>query len=74
MKQLAKFKQGVLAAQLAVVGLMVSAGAHAAIDVSAVVTEIEDTAGPVGLIGSAVLLLIVGIAAFAWVKSALGRR
>jgi len=39
-------------------------------DVSAVVTEIGDTLTPVGAIGVAVLLLIVGIKAFKWVRRA----
>lgn len=42
----------------------------AAIDVSAVVDDIEAQAGPVGLIGGAVLLLTVAIAAFMWVRKA----
>jgi len=45
--------------------------AHAAIDVSGVVTEIGDTVAPIGLIGSAVLLVVVAIAAFKWVRRAI---
>lgn len=43
----------------------------AAIDVAAVVTDIGAQAAPVGLIGAAVLLLVVGIKAFRWVRAAL---
>ena len=43
----------------------------AAIDVSAVVTDIAAQATPIGLIGGAVLLLVVGIKAFKWVRAAL---
>jgi hypothetical protein len=43
----------------------------AAIDVAAVVTDIGAQAVPVALIGAAVLLLIVGIKAFKWVRKAL---
>lgn len=43
----------------------------AAIDVAAVVTDIGAQAAPVGLIGAAVLLLVVGIKAFKWVRRAL---
>lgn len=43
----------------------------AAIDVAAVVTDIAAQATPVGLIGAAVLLLVVGIKAFKWVRAAL---
>jgi len=47
--------------------------AHAAIDVTDVVAEIDSTiaaAGPIPTIGSAVLLVIVAIAAFKWVRRA----
>lgn len=57
----------------AVVGLLASAGSSfaAAIDVSAVTTDIAAQAAPVAAIGGAVLLLIVGIKAFKWVRKAL---
>lgn len=48
--------------------------AHAAIDVADVVTEIEATyaaAGPIPTIGSAVLLVVVAVAAFKWVRRAI---
>lgn len=48
----------------------VSANA-AAIDVADVVTDIAAQAAPVGLIGSAVLVLFVAIKAFRWVRGAL---
>jgi hypothetical protein len=51
-------------------GGMAAANA-AAIDVAAVVTDIGAQAAPVGLIGAAVLLLVVGIKAFKWVRRAL---
>lgn len=48
------------------------AGAQAAaIDVGTVVTDISAQAAPVALIGAAVLLLVVGIKAFKWVRAAL---
>lgn len=43
----------------------------AAIDVADVVTDIGAQAAPIALIGSAVLLLVVGIKAFKWVRRAL---
>lgn len=43
----------------------------AAVDVAAVVTDIGAQLVPIGLIGSAVLLLIVGIKAYKWVRSAM---
>lgn len=42
-----------------------------AIDVTAVVTKIAAQAAPIASIGAAVLLLVVGIKAFHWVRRAL---
>lgn len=60
-------------ARLAVVApavLLASGAKAAAIDVTAVVTSIGDTLAPVGLIGVAVLSVIVAIKAFKWVRQA----
>jgi hypothetical protein len=43
----------------------------AAVNVAAVVTDIGAQATPIGLIGAAVLLLIVGIKAYKWVRRAM---
>lgn len=51
--------------------LAAGSASAAAISVTDVVTDIGAQAAPVGLIGSAVLLLIVGIKAFKWVRKAL---
>ena len=48
-----------------------ASSAHAAIDVSAVVTEISGTLAPIGLIGAGVLLVYVAIKAFKWVARAM---
>ncbi len=56
---------------VAMAGAGVAANA-AAVDVSTVVTDIAAQAGPVGLIGAAVLTLMVGIKAFKWVRQAFG--
>lgn len=63
-----------LFSRVGLVALMgVSGGAFAApVDVAAVVTDIAAQAAPVGLIGAAVLLLMVAVKAFKWVRSALG--
>lgn len=46
--------------------------AHAdAPDVSGVVSEITGAAVPIGLIGSAVLIVMVGIKVFKWVRRAM---
>lgn len=47
------------------------AASAAAIDVADVVTDIGAQAAPVALIGTAVLILFVGIKAFKWVRRAL---
>lgn len=48
------------------------ASSHAAaVDVTAVVTDIGAQAAPVASIGAAVLLLFVGIKAFKWVRRAM---
>lgn len=61
-------KRGLLTAGvLTVVG---SANA-AAVDVADVVTDIAAQGAPIALIGSAVLLIHVGVKAFLWVRRAL---
>lgn len=62
-----------VAQSAAVAGILAVAGGAnaAAIDVSSVVTDIGAQAAPVGLIGGAVLMLVVGIKAFKWVRQAL---
>lgn len=58
---------------LLAVGVLAAVGSAnaAAIDVGDVVSDIAAQAAPVALIGAAVLLLIVGIHAFKWVRKAL---
>lgn len=61
-------------AAVAAVGsaLALSAGsAAAAPDVTAVVTAIEGAAAPIGLIGGAVLIVLVGIKVYKWVRRAM---
>ncbi|ADQ27589.1 hypothetical protein HI806_10370 [Ralstonia solanacearum] len=58
-----------LAVVAAGVGGAVAAGAaNAAIDLTAVTTAIGDAGTAVGTIGSAVLVVIVGIAVYMWVR------
>ena len=59
-----------LGAVVGTLGAMSLVPAHAAIDVSSVVTEIEAIAAPAALIGAAVLIVIIGIKAFKWLRSA----
>jgi len=57
---------------LVVAASLVAASAQAAaVDVAAVVTDIGAQAVPIGLIGSAVLLIVVAVKAFQWVRRAL---
>lgn len=58
------------AAAVGALGLTGSAFA-AAPDVEAVVTEINAAAAPIAAIGSAVLLVMVGIKVFKWVRRAM---
>jgi len=58
-------------ALVAAAGLVATGAQAAAIDVSAVVTDIAAQAAPVGLIGSAVLLIFLAVKAFKWVRAAL---
>ena len=61
-------------AKSAVAAVVLTAGAAAnaaGIDVTGVVTAVGETAAPVGLIGGAVLLIIVAIKAFKWVAAAI---
>ena len=51
--------------------LVAGAANAAAVDVSAVVTDIASQAAPIAAIGAAVLLVYVGIKAFKWVRRAL---
>lgn len=62
-----------VARALAFIALTASAAAShaAAIDVDDVVTDIAAQAAPIAAIGAAVLLLVVGIKAFKWVRRAL---
>lgn len=45
--------------------------AMAAVDVTAVVNEISGAAAPIALIGSAVLIVMVGIKVYKWVRRAM---
>jgi hypothetical protein len=51
--------------------LLVGQAQAAAVDVSAVVTDIGAQAVPIGLIGTAVLLIFLAVKAFHWVRKAL---
>lgn len=48
-----------------------TASQAAAIDVTATVADISAQAAPINLIGGAVLLVMVAVKAFRWVRSAL---
>lgn len=71
MKQAQTLLSKIGALSLAAGAAVMSHPAMAAIDVTDVVTEIEGTKAPVGLIGVAVLGVIVAIAAFGYVRRAI---
>lgn len=58
---------------LVAVGVLATVGAAnaAAIDVGAVTTEIGAQLVPIGLIGAAVMLIMVAVKAFKWVRAAM---
>jgi hypothetical protein len=58
---------------LVAVGSLIGAAAAnaAAVDVTAVTTDIAAQSAPIAAVGSAVLVLYVGIKAFKWVRKAL---
>lgn len=51
--------------------LLAGAAAHAAVDVSDVVTEIQGASAPVAAIGAAVLIVLVGVAVYKWIRRAM---
>lgn len=51
--------------------LAAASASQAAVDVNAVVTEINSAVGPIGLIGGAVLVVLVTAAVYKWVRRAL---
>ena len=55
------------------IGLLVIAdtASAAGVDVSAVVTEIQGAAAPIASIGAAVLIVMVGIKVYKWVRRAM---
>lgn len=55
---------------IAMFGAIGPAAAQSAVDVSEVVTEIGNAIGPVGQIGGAVLLVLVAIKVYKWVRRA----
>jgi len=58
-------------AGLAGLGSLMAPAAHAAVDVSALVTEITSQATPVAAVGGAILAIIVGVKVFNWIRMAI---
>lgn len=52
-------------------GLALAGGGGGGVDVSAVVTAIGSAAAPIASIGAAVLLILVGIKIYKWVRRAM---
>ena len=66
-----KFSVLAFALLASLVALPAAAAAPAAVDVSAVVTAIHGALVPIGLIGVAVLSVMVGIKVYKWVRRAM---
>lgn len=72
MKSTLNYRKSLAVALVAVAAAAGSVPAMAAaIDVTAVVTDIAAQAVPIGLIGGAVLVIYVSVKAFKWVRAAL---
>jgi Inovirus Coat protein B len=65
------FKQAMKYGSVAMALAAASTASHAVVDVSGVVTEIQGTIAPIGLIGAAVLIVCVTIAAYKWIRRAM---
>ena len=66
-----KFAAFTIALMLALVAPFAIAGGGGGVDVSAVVTAIGAAAAPIASIGAAVLLILVGIKVYKWVRRAM---
>lgn len=71
MRKLKTLRSQAAAVALGLAVSVMASPAMAAIDVTDVVTDIEGTKAPIGLIGVAVLGVIVAIAAFGYVRRAI---
>ncbi len=60
-----------IAAIAAAAALAATGACAAAVDVTEIKADIAAQAGPIALIGGAVLLIYVGVKAFQWVRKAL---
>lgn len=70
--KLQNLRAGALRSGVALVGVVGASSAFAeAPDVSAIVTEIGGASAPIAAIGAAVLLVMVGIKVFKWVRRAM---
>lgn len=52
-------------------GLMAASASQAAVSVTDIVTEIEGAAAPIASIGLAVLVILVGLKVYKWIRRAL---
>jgi F0F1-type ATP synthase membrane subunit c/vacuolar-type H+-ATPase subunit K len=66
-------KGAALAVGMAMVGAtaLTSQPASAAVDVTAVTTEIAGAIAPIGLIGAGVLLVLVAVKTYKWIRRAM---
>ncbi|WJI17475.1 phage coat protein [Pseudoxanthomonas winnipegensis] len=66
-----KFRNKLPALAGAATAAVATAPAFAAVDVTEVTTEIAGAAAPIAAIGSAVLIVMVGIKVYKWVRRAM---
>jgi uncharacterized membrane protein YgdD (TMEM256/DUF423 family) len=59
------------ASTLLFLALALFSGIASAVDVTAVVSEVNGAIAPIGLIGAAVLLVLVAIKTYKWVRRAM---
>jgi len=52
-------------------GSLMAPAAHAAVDVSGLVTEIGSQAAPIAAVGGAILAIIVAVKVFNWIRGAI---
>lgn len=67
----ANFADRAKVATVIAIGTAATSSQAAAIDVTAVVTDIAAQAAPIGLVGGAVLIIVAAVKAFKWVRAAM---
>lgn len=64
-------KRNVVRAVVGSASAIVAGASHAAIDTTAITTAIGDAGTAAGLVGAAVLVMVVGIKVYKWIRGAM---